>query len=103
MRSRCHLALLGAALAVVCGAPGQEKAEKNSAQPDPNGVEVRFADDSTVKMVLQHNSIEVATRYGKLSVPVGEIRSIEFGLRVPEETARRIDAAISRLGSCQMK
>jgi hypothetical protein len=97
-------ALLGMAL-VVASAFGQEKGEKNapSSKPDPNTIEVRFADDSMVKMVLQHNSIEVATRYGKLTVPVGEIRRIEFGLRVPEETVKRIDAAIARLASQDFK
>jgi hypothetical protein len=96
--------LLGAALAVA-GAPGQDKDEKSGPgpRPDANVVEIRFADDSTVKMVLQHSSIEVATRYGKLTVPVGEMRRIEFGLRIPEETAKRIDAAIARLGSQDFK
>src|SRR4051794_18919766 len=87
-----HWAVLAAALAAT-GAPGQEKDEKSppATRPDANVVEIRFADDSTVKMVLQHNSLEVATRYGKLTVPVAEMRRIEFGLRIPEETARRID------------
>jgi len=104
MRSRYYWVLLGTALAVV-GAHGQDKGEKSvpSSKPDLNAVEVRFADDSTVKMVLQHNSVEVVTRYGKLNVPVGDIRRIEFGLRIPEDTAKRIEAAIAGLGSSSFK
>jgi hypothetical protein len=86
------------AQAMVGVASGQEKARS-----DANAVEVRFADDSTVKMVLQHAEIEVVTRYGKLTVPVGEMRRIEFGLRIPEETTRRIEAAVARLGSAEFK
>jgi hypothetical protein len=104
MSSCYHWALLAAALAVA-GAPAQEKDEKSGPgpRPDANVVEIRFADDSTVKMVLQHSSIQVATRYGKLTVPVAEMRRIEFGLRIPEDTAKRIDTAIARLGSQDFK
>jgi hypothetical protein len=104
MRSRYHGVLLGVAFAAGA-ALGQEKSDKNGAgsKPDANSVEVRFADDSTVKMALQHASVEVATRYGKLTVPISEIRRIEFGLRIPEESAKRIEAAIVRLGSADFK
>lgn len=83
----------------------QAKNEKPTApnQPDPHTVEVRFADDSIVKMVLQQSNIEVTTRYGKLMVPVEEIRRIDFGLRIPDETAKRIETAVSRLGSADFK
>jgi hypothetical protein len=103
MRFRYHWALLAVALAVVVAA-GQEKdaktPEKNEAAP---AVEIRFADDSSVKMTLEDSSIEVATRYGKLTVPVGDIRRMELGLRVPAATAKRIDAAIALLGSPEFK
>jgi hypothetical protein len=105
MISRCQWALLGVALVMTGNLFGQEKTEKSvsAPKPEPDTVEVRFADDSTVKMVLQHSSIEVATRYGKLSVPVAEMRRIDFGLRIPDETAKRIDIAIGKLGSVEFK
>jgi hypothetical protein len=104
MRSRHHGVLL--ALAFAAGAAfGQDKGDKNAAasRPDANAIEVRFADDSTVKMALQHANVEVATRYGKLTVPISEIRRIEFGLRIPEETVKRVEAAVARLGSADFK
>ena len=99
MRPRYHWILLGVIL-VAAGAPAQEKGDKNGAAPrsDASAIEVRFADDSTVKMVLQHTAIDVTTRYGKLSVPVAELRRIEFGLRIPDESAKRIAMAIPQLG-----
>jgi hypothetical protein len=94
--------LLSATL-IAGSAAGQPKDDKPAARPDANTVEVRFADDSTVKMVLRHSSIEVSTRYGKLSVPVTELRRIEFGLRIPEDTAKRIATAVSQLGGPDFK
>lgn len=86
-------------------ASGQDKQPKSppADKPDHNQVEVRFADDSVVKMALLQSSIEVTTRYGKLTLPVNEIRRIDFGLRVPEETTKRVEAAIARLASPDIK
>lgn len=82
-----------------------DKINKEPPKPDAkaNAVEARFADGSTVKMVLLQDHIEVMTRYGKLTVPTHEIRRIEFGLRLPETTARRIDEAVIRLGNADFK
>lgn len=84
-------------------AQDSESKKDAPSKPDPNTVEVRFADDSVVKMVLLDTGIEVKTRYGKLVVPVEEIRSIELGLRIPPETVKRLEAAVSRLGSPDYK
>jgi hypothetical protein len=87
---------------IVAGATdGQEKEAKNPPGPRPSSypVEVRFADDSTVKAALLEKNLEINTRYGKLTVPVDEVRSIELGLRIPDETAKRIETAVARLGS----
>jgi hypothetical protein len=104
MRSRYQRALLVAALAVA-GAAGQEPTEKKVPTPaaEPNAVEVRFADDSVVKMVLQDGSIPVSTRYGRLMIPVGEVRRIDFGLHTDADTAKRIDTAVARLASRDFK
>jgi hypothetical protein len=107
MRTRCCWAILSAAL-VVTPFSAQEKNEKNeqttpSARQETNAIEVRFADESTVKMNLQTASIDVVTRYGKLTIPANEIRRIDFGLRIPEETLKRIDTAITQLGGKDFK
>lgn len=77
--------------------------KKPRPQVDPNAIEVRYADGSVVKMVLLRDHIDVQTRFGKLSVPTDEIRRIEFGLRLPEDMARRIDNAVGKLGSMDFK
>jgi hypothetical protein len=99
MCSRSHWALLALALAITSATLGQEKDAKTGPAPRPNPypVEVRFADESIVKAALLDKNVVIATRYGKLTVPMEEIRSIEFGLRIPAETVKRVEAAISRL------
>lgn len=61
--------------------------EKPSANPTGGTIEVRFADDSNVKMTLETTSIDVVTRYGRLTVPTSDIRRIEFGTRPSAELA----------------
>lgn len=101
--SRFWFSLLAVILAA--SAFGQEKAPKAQPgdKPPESQIEVHFADDSVVKMALLQSSIDVSTRYGKLTLPVGEIRRIDFGLRIPDETAKRIEAAIARLSNPDIK
>lgn len=61
--------------------------------------EVRFADGSVVRVQLLEGHLPVQTRYGKLTIPVQEIRRIDFGLHLSEAASQRIAAAIKLLGS----
>lgn len=65
----------------------------------PGEVIAAFHDGTKVRMVILQDKLEVTTRYGKLTVPTTEIRKVEFGFRVPEETARKLEQAIANLGS----
>jgi hypothetical protein len=66
---------------------------------EPREAEVRFADGSAVRVLVLQETLEVATKYGKLVVPTTEVRRIEFGQHLPEATVRRVDALIKQLGS----
>lgn len=103
MLARIRLAFLAVLCTIAGAVSGQEKNAKGEPRPDANAIEVRFADDSVVKMVLQQNTIEVATRFGKLSVPVQDMRRIELGMRIPAATAKRIEAAIAALANADFK
>jgi hypothetical protein len=61
--------------------------------------EVYFADGSIVRVVLLHETIDVLTKYGKLSIPVRDIRKIDFGVHLSEGVRQRIDEGIKQLGS----
>jgi hypothetical protein len=84
-------------------APAADDPPMETAKPgaEPGEVEVRFTDNSVLKLTLKEEKLEVVTAYGKLLVPVGDIRRIEVATRVPEETARRIEKAVANLGSAE--
>lgn len=95
---------IGSLLILAAGAVGlaQESTEKDKdkAAAKPGEMEIRYHDGTVVrKMVLLEDKLEVVTKYGKLTVPVTELRRIEFGFRVPDDVMQKIDTAIQSLGS----
>lgn len=68
-----------------------------------SGVEVQFTDGSIVKLALLESKMDITTRYGKLTVPMTEVRKIEMGLRYPEGALEKIKSAISQLGDPDFK
>jgi len=61
--------------------------------------EVRFTDDSIVKMSILQERLEIVTKYGKLTIPTSDIVKIDFGVHVPAELEKKIAKAIEDLGS----
>jgi hypothetical protein len=61
--------------------------------------EVRFTDESVVRMVILQEKLEVDTKYGKLTVPTADIQKIDFGIHIPPELEKKIIQAIEDLGS----
>ena len=116
--SRIVIALLcfnGWALAQVPKQPAIAKPPTDAAKPEdvpetkhvpakPSGppeFEIRFADESSVRAILLDASVVVATKYGKLTIPVSEIRRIEMGFRYPDGVEAKVNAAISDLGAAE--
>ena len=66
-------------------------------------VDVAFMNGSTVRMHVQSDKLEIATVYGKLLVPMKDVRYIEFGAHVPEGYAEKIEAAIKKLGHSEFR
>lgn len=70
---------------------------------EPPLIEARLADGSAVKLLLLTDSIDVSTKFGKLTIPVQDLRRIEFGLRYPDGVYQRIVEAVGRLGHSDFK
>jgi hypothetical protein len=67
--------------------------------PRSNLAEVRLGDGSLVRMTILQDNLDVMTRFGKLTIPIAEIRRIDFGLHLAEGVSTKIDSAIKQLGS----
>jgi hypothetical protein len=73
-----------------------QSAKNQTAQKE---VEVRFANGSSVRMVLFEQTIELTTPAGKASIPIKDVQRIDFGIHMPRETEAKIQAAVKALGS----
>src|SRR6516165_1717666 len=60
----------------------------------PAEVEVRYVDDSAMKLKLLDERLDLHTKYGTLSIPTADVRRIEFAARTPPEIADKITAAV---------
>lgn len=65
--------------------------------------DLRFDDGSNVRVKLGVTSIDALTKYGKLTIPLNEVRRVEFGLHIDPEMQGKITAAIKKLGSEVMR
>ena len=63
----------------------------------PGEAEIVFLNGSKVRVTLYAEKLDIATIYGKLTVPMHDIESIEFGLHFPEGVPARIDQAVRNL------
>jgi hypothetical protein len=83
--------VLCAGLLALCGTAG--------AQDHPGEVEVHFANGSSVRFKALQDSIDVLTRFGKLTIPLAEVQRIDFGVHLPADVARKVEAGVRKLGS----
>ena len=84
-------------------------AHRTAAAPDPvpteparttPGVEaeIKCIDESSLKIKLLDDKLELVTKYGFLQIAVADIRRIEFAHRCPADVGEKIAVAISKLG-----
>jgi hypothetical protein len=70
---------------------------------EPVEAEVRFTDDSVVRMIVLQDYLDVVTKYGMLKVPITDIQSIDFGVHWPAGLQQKIAQAIDQLGGDNYK
>lgn len=89
----------GDALQSESSAGGPALAQRNSSAPAVATVEVRLEDESILKLVVKDDRLEMMTRYGRVTIPVGEIEKIDFGHRIAQDVAVSVSSHIAALGS----
>jgi hypothetical protein len=97
----CSLTIL---VAIFLTAPLSQGADKKDAdnKKDNGGLreaELKFADGSAVRVLLLQDNVDIVTKFGKLSIPINDVKRIEFGVHTSDEVAKKIEDAIRRFGS----
>ncbi|MFO0851132.1 MAG: hypothetical protein U0871_21635 [Gemmataceae bacterium] len=67
--------------------------------PAPAEFEARFTDGGSLRVQVLDEAIVVATKYGKLTVPLADLRRVEFGFRYPPGAEAKVAALVGRLGA----
>lgn len=73
--------------------------ERSRSAIDPRIVEIQFTDDSRLKVRLADEVIVMETPHGKLAIPAGDVRRIEFAVRPTAEEEQRLARSIADLAS----
>lgn len=60
---------------------------------------VRFQDGSVVHMAIQNPMIDIETRYGVLKVPMGDVRSVMFGVHFAPGHEEKVRSMVVAIGS----
>lgn len=89
------------ALAFALGSVAAAQPPKPGAKPEkePPAFELRTQDDTVMKVTLLDQSLVLNTKFGKLTIPAGEVRRIEFGFRFPAGAEEKVTKAIGDLGA----
>jgi hypothetical protein len=66
-------------------------------------VEVKYVDDSSMKLKLLDEKLELSTKYGVLLITVADVRRIDFAHRVPADVAEKVMHAVARLNDPDFK
>jgi hypothetical protein len=99
---RIYFSSLGLLLALTVGLaadpPETKEPAKDKAASQPLA-DITFADGTNMRVQVVAEKIELETKYGKLAIPMSDVVRIDFAFRISDELGKRIETAISKLGS----
>lgn len=107
-RKLVRVAPLVLSVALLIAPPGSAGPQPPQ-QPDPSkpraavDVEVKYIDESGMKLKLLDDKLEMSTKYGVLHIPVADVRKIDFASRVPPDVAEKVMLAIAKLNHPDFK
>ena len=98
------IALSAAFLTAPLVSAGPQPQPSESSKPRTTvDAEVKYVDDSSMKLKLLDEKLEIVTKHGVLQVAVADIRRIDFASRVPADTAEKVMIAIAKLNHADFK
>lgn len=97
---RAFLLLFALAIPVAAFADDSTKTSTQTVEPM---FEARFVDGSVVMVSVNEASVAVNTKYGKLTVPLNEVKKIDLGFRYPAGVETQVRAAVEDLGASDYK
>ena len=74
-----------------------------AARADEPLFEAKFMDGSVVMVSVAEASVAINTKYGRLTVPLSEVKKIDLGFRYPDGVADKVRAAVEDLGATDYK
>ncbi len=87
----------------IVGGPQPTQTSEASKPRATADVEVKYIDDSTMKLKLLDEKLELVTKHGTLRIAVADVRRIEFATRLPAVTTEKAATAISKLNHSDFK
>jgi hypothetical protein len=76
--------------------------DKPVVSPQPE-YDCRFDDGSVVRMTLGASEVVVQTKFGKMTVPLADVKKIEMGFRYPDGMEAKVRGALDDLGSTDFR
>jgi hypothetical protein len=98
----CLALIVGLAGAARLTAQDEER-DYSLSNEESRTVEADFDGGGRLRMVLRFDNLDFDTPYGAVSIPVSDIRSIQFATRWSPEMRQRIDSAIFNLGNLEYR
>lgn len=98
--------VLGCSLAVPVGGQPSPKPpvadDKPVVPPEPE-YDCRFDDGSVVRLTVGTSVLTVDSKFGKMTVPLAEVKKIEMGFRYPAGVQAKVRQAVEDLGSTNFR
>ncbi len=90
------------ALALVVAAPFALSAQDSKIKKT-DLLEIRFHDETSLKLLILDELVEVETPYGALKIPMKDVKQIEFGLRHSADELKNLQDALDDLAKNDAK
>ncbi len=91
------------AVAVLLGCSLAPAADDKPVVPPPPEYDCRFDDGSVVRLTVGASVLTVDSKFGRMTVPLAEVKKVEMGFRYPAGVQAKVRQAVEDLGSTNFR